>query len=51
MTARWGCPTRPCGFNGQINHSGQVWWITPIILATWEAEIRRLKVKDNPDKK
>jgi hypothetical protein len=24
------------------------WWITPVILATWEAEIRRITVQAQP---
>jgi hypothetical protein len=24
------------------------WWFTPVILATWEAEIRRIEVQDQP---
>jgi hypothetical protein len=26
-------------------------WLTPVILATWKAEIRRIKVPDKLDKK
>jgi hypothetical protein len=26
------------------------WWLTPIILATWEAEIKRLWFEASPDK-
>jgi hypothetical protein len=25
-----------------------LWWLTPIILGTWEAEIRRIKVQSQP---
>jgi hypothetical protein len=24
------------------------WWLTPVILATWEAEIRRIEAQDQP---
>jgi hypothetical protein len=24
------------------------WWLTPVILATWEAEIRRITVRSQP---
>jgi hypothetical protein len=24
------------------------WWLTPVILATWEAEIRRILVQGHP---
>jgi hypothetical protein len=24
------------------------WWLTPVILASWEAEIRRIEVQDQP---
>jgi hypothetical protein len=27
------------------------WWLTPVILATWEAEIRRIKVPGQPQQK
>jgi hypothetical protein len=26
----------------------RLWWLTPGILATWEAEIRRIKVQGQP---
>jgi hypothetical protein len=29
-------------------HSHQHWWLTPIILATQEAEIRRIAVQSQP---
>jgi hypothetical protein len=24
------------------------WWLTPVILVTWEAEIRRIRVRGQP---
>jgi hypothetical protein len=27
------------------------WWLTPVILATWEGEIRRMEVSDQSGKK
>jgi hypothetical protein len=27
------------------------WWLMPIILASWEAEIRRIAVQDQPEQK
>jgi hypothetical protein len=30
---------------------GQVLWLTPVILATWEAEIRRIMVQGHPGQK
>jgi hypothetical protein len=28
-----------------------VWWLKPVILATWEAEVRRIKVQSKPRQK
>jgi hypothetical protein len=28
--------------------SVRYWWLTPVILATWNAEIRRIKVQVQP---
>jgi hypothetical protein len=28
-------------FNGERKYQSRAWWLIPIILATWEAEIRR----------
>jgi hypothetical protein len=30
---------------------GQAWWLKPVILATLEAQIRRIKVQDQPMQK
>jgi hypothetical protein len=27
------------------NFVDNCWWLTPVILATWEAELRRIKVQ------
>jgi hypothetical protein len=32
--------------NNKKKHPGWAWWLTPIILATWEAEIGRILVSD-----
>jgi hypothetical protein len=30
------------------NCGGWHWWLTPVILTTWEAEIRRIKIQGQP---
>jgi hypothetical protein len=35
---------------GEKNNSARCWWLTPVILATWEVEIRRLEVWGQPVK-
>jgi hypothetical protein len=39
------------GRNGLKNQVSQAWWLTPVILATQEAEIRRLLIQVTPGKK
>jgi hypothetical protein len=39
------------GVNKQVRMRrklGACWWLTPIILATWEVEIRRIEVRGQP---
>jgi hypothetical protein len=30
--------------NEKLENAAKCWWFTPVILATWEAEIRRIEV-------
>jgi hypothetical protein len=32
----------------KYNYSARCWWLTPVILATQEAEIRRIAVEGQP---
>jgi hypothetical protein len=38
---------RPC-LKIKILLQARCWWLTPVILATWEAEIRRIMVRSQP---
>jgi hypothetical protein len=38
------------GMIKNILRSAGYWWHMPVILATWEAEIRRIKVQGQPRK-
>jgi hypothetical protein len=29
--------------------TARCWWLTPVILATWEAEVRRIEVQSQPE--
>jgi hypothetical protein len=33
-----------------MKHFAWHWWLTPVILATWEAEIRKIEVWGQPRK-
>jgi hypothetical protein len=35
-------------FSGIKEHSCQVQWLPPVVLATWDAEIRRVMVQGQP---
>jgi hypothetical protein len=32
----------------KANRSARHWWLTPVILATWETEVRRIVVRGQP---
>jgi hypothetical protein len=34
----------------KVHEEARCWWLTPVIPATWEAEIRRIEVQDQPRK-
>jgi hypothetical protein len=41
------CVFLKCSFKIEVIQPRQ-WWLTPVILATWEAEIHRIMVQGQP---
>jgi hypothetical protein len=56
MPLLWRLNSCPTGFEEKVFmwryevYRARLWWLTPIILATQEAEIRRIKVQSEPRK-
>jgi hypothetical protein len=48
-----GCIVRPCLLKNQANEQAKnlmavLWWVMPVILAIWKANIRRIMVLGKP---
>jgi hypothetical protein len=39
------------GHERNVARVGWMWWLTPIVLATWETAIRRITVQGQPKQK